>query len=95
MEGLVFCGSTDKKWVLACGLLTAVLAGLAFLFGERHGAIFSEAAKMQAIAALLILIIFLMTKMGIRLHILRWVMLGVAMGLDIILGARYLVDRIF
>ncbi len=39
-------------------------------------------------------IIFLMIRQKLRVHWLRWAILCAALGMDIVLGARYVVDSV-
>jgi hypothetical protein len=105
VQGLIEAGFADKKWILAAAIVLGVLAIVALLMaaecfqvflglGDNHARLFVEAAKIYLAGALATGIIFIMARQNLRLHWLRWVILCLALGLDIFLGAQAIVDRI-
>lgn len=105
VQGLIEAGFADRKWILAAGIVLGALAILSLLLaakyfqvilglGDGYARLFVEEAKRHLVGALAMGILFLMTRQKLRLHGLRWAILCTAMGLDIVLGARYVVDKI-
>ncbi len=103
LQGLLEAGFADQKWILA---VAAILSALAItnlflaanyfqvLFGlaDGYARLFVETAKMYLLGAVATGIIYLMIRQQMRVHWLRWAILSAALGVDIILGARYVVD---
>jgi len=105
LHGLIEAGYADRKWILAAVITLGVLAIAALLLaakcfqimlglGDGYARLFVEAAKIYLLGALATGIIFLLTRMKLRVHWLRWALLVTALALDIFLGARYIVDRV-
>jgi hypothetical protein len=105
LQGLIEAGYGDRKWILAAGVTLGVLAVVTLLMavdcfqvalglGAGYARLFVEAAKMYLLGAVAAAILFLMTRQKLRAHWLRCFVLGAALGTDIFLGARYLIDKI-
>jgi hypothetical protein len=108
MQGLICAGLSDRKWILfstivmgtlaIATLLPATPAGLGFqtLAGltSETGALFTETAKMYALGATPMAILFFVVRAGLRMHALRLLILCAAMAMDIFLGARFIIDTI-
>jgi hypothetical protein len=105
LHGLVGAGATDRMWIFATGLillgLAIVMRLLAVKYSEsflgvaaQYSRLFIEAAKMYLMGAVAIAIVFIMAVQEIRLHWLRWAVLGTALGLDIFLSASYIVAKV-
>lgn len=105
LHGLIGAGYADRKWILAAVIALGVLSIVALLLaaecfqiflglGDGYARLFVEAAKIYLLGAVATGIIFLLTHMKLRVHWLRWAILVTALGLDIFLGARYIVDRV-
>ena len=105
MQGLISSGFADRKWVLA---ITIVMGALAiatlllatkyfqtFLFlGTGYARLLVETGKLYVMGAVVVGTIFFMARAKLRVWWLRWVIFCLAMGVDIFLGARFIVDRI-
>jgi len=105
LQGLLEAGFADRKWVMA---VTAILCTLAIvtlflaaryfqvLFGlaADYARLFVETAKMYLLGAIATGIIYLMIRQKLRVRWLRWAILCAALAVDIILGARYVVDSV-
>ncbi len=102
-QGLLEAGSADQKWILAVAAVLATLAILTLflaakyfqiLFGlaDGYARLFVETAKMYLLGALAAAILYLMIRKNLRLPWLRWAILSAALSVDIVLGARYVVD---
>ncbi len=105
LQGLIDAGHSDRKWILtaaisagALAIVTLLLAAEYFqvIFGLADGSarLFVEAARMYLMAALAVGIVFVIARQNLRLHWLRGAILCAALGIDIFLGARYIVDKI-
>jgi hypothetical protein len=105
MQGLIEAGRADKKWVLAAAIILGVLAIISLLLAAQcfqvilgladgYGRLFVQAAQIYLLGATAVAIIFFMARRNLRLHWLRWALLCAALGLDIFLGAKYIVDAI-
>jgi hypothetical protein len=105
LHGLVEAGPADRKWILTATILLGILAIVALLLaakcfqvflglGDGYGRLFLWAAEVYLIGAGATGLIFFLTRQNLRLHGLRWALLAAALGLDIVLSARYLVDAI-
>jgi hypothetical protein len=106
MQGLCSAGLADRRWIL---LSMALMAGLSIVtllqatkyfqvfagFGDKYANLFLAEAKMYIVGTVALAIIFFIVRAKLRLHWLRWVVLGSAMAVDVFFGARFIVDRIF
>jgi hypothetical protein len=105
LQGLLEAGFSDRKWVLAAtavlstsAIVTLLLAAKYFqvLFGLAAGyaRLFVETAKMYLLGAVATGIIFLIVRQKLRVRWLRWAILCAALGVDIVLGARYVMGTV-
>jgi hypothetical protein len=105
LHGLIEAGYADRKWILAAVIVLGALAIVALFLaakcfqiflglGAGYGRLFVQAATVYLLGAAAIGIIFLITRMKLRVHWLRWAILCTALAIDIFLGARYIVDRV-
>jgi hypothetical protein len=106
MQGFAWAGWADRGWVL---LSVAVMAALAIVtlllatryfqvflgLGDKYARQFVDAAKVYILGAVALGIIFFMARAKLRLHWLRWIILCSAIAVDLLWGARFIVDRIF
>jgi len=106
MQALASAGPADRKWVLLAAVIVSALAIITLLLaakcfsifaglGKEYGLLFLDAAKMYILAAIALAIIFFMARARLRLRWLRLLILCSAAAIDIFLGARFIVDRIF
>jgi hypothetical protein len=106
LQGLIEAGHGDRKWILAATIVLGVLAVVTlllavkyfqFIFGlaDAYARLFHEAAQFYLVGAVAMAILYLMARQRLRLHWLRWLLLCIALGLDVFLGARYIVDKTF
>ena len=106
MQGLISAGSADRKWVLVTAVIMVVLSVVALLLatkyfqvfaglGSKYAKLFVETAKMYILGAIAVAVIFFMARAKLRIRWLRWIVLCSAMAVDIFLGARFIVDKIF
>jgi len=106
MQGLVSAGSADKGWVLTTAVIMGILSIVTLLLATKYFQVFAsladgyarvflESARMYILGAITTAIIFFTARANLRLGIIRLVLLALAMGADIFLGARFIVDRIF
>jgi hypothetical protein len=106
LQGLCSAGLADRKWIL---LSMAFMAGFAIVtllqatkyfqvfagFGDKYANLFLEDAKMYIAGTITILIVFFITRAKLRLHWLRWAILGSAITVDIFFSSRFVVDATF
>jgi len=105
LQGLIAAGQADRHWVLALAILLGTLAIATLLLaaryfqvflglGDGYARLFVEAAQMYLLGAAALGVIVVLTWRNLRLHWLRWTLLSTALGMDIFLGARYIVDGV-
>jgi hypothetical protein len=106
LQGLVSTGFADRKWVLMTVVIMVVLSLVTLLLATRYFQIFAglgdkyarllvETAKMYILGAIAVAILYFMARAKLRVHWLRWVVLGSATAVDIFFGARFIVDKMF
>jgi hypothetical protein len=106
MQGLISAGFADRKWILFTAIVLGVLAIVTLLLatkyfqtfaglGSGYARLLTEEAKMYILGAITVAIFFFMTRAKLPAHLLKVGLLCVTMGLDIFLGARFVVDTIF
>jgi hypothetical protein len=105
LQGLCSAGLADRRWIL---LSIAFMAGLSIVtllqatkffqmfagLGDKYANLFLADAKMYIVGTVALAIIFFIARAKLRLHWLRWVVLGSATAVDIFFGARFVVDKI-
>ncbi len=105
MQGLASAGFADRGWILVTAAIMAALAIATLLLaskyfqtflglGSGYAKLFTEAGKMYMLGAIVVTIIFFMIRAKLRMRLLRQLVLCAAMGVDIFIGARYIVDKI-
>ncbi len=106
LQGLCSAGLADRRWIL---LSMAFMAGLSIVtllqatkyfqvfagFGDEYAALFLMDAKMYIAGTVALLAVFFIARAKLRLHWLRWAVLGSAIAVDIFFGARFVVDKMF
>lgn len=95
MQGLAWAGAEDRRWLLICAIIMAVLTGATVLLGITKAGAYFDAAKMYALGTLGVFVIFFIARAELRAHWLRWAVLCAAFGLDIVIGAQTIIDKIF
>jgi len=106
MQGLIWAGFADRRWVLATAVTTAVLSVIALLLatkyydifaglGTGYAKLFAETAKMYILGTIAVAIVYSMVRARLRIRWLRLVLLCAAMAVDIFFSARFIVDKIF
>jgi len=105
MQGLISAGFADRKWILFAAIVKGILAIITLLLatkyfqtfaglGSGYARLLTEEAKMYILGAITIAIFFFMTRAKLPAHLLKIGLLCTTMGLDIFLGARFVVDTI-
>jgi hypothetical protein len=106
MQGFVCAGFADRKWILFTAIFMGILAIATLLLATKYFQVFAglgsgyarlltETAKMYILGAITIAVFFFTARAKFRTHLLRHSLLCATMGLDIFLGARFVVDMIF
>ena len=104
MQGLASAGYSDRVWVL---FTVVVMTGLSILslllatkyfqtflgLGAGYARVFTKAGKLYVLGAIMAAIIFFMIRAKLRMQFLRRLVICAAMGVDIYIGAMYIVDR--
>lgn len=104
MQGLASAGFADRVWILVTVAIMAALSIVTLLLatkyfqtflglGAGYAKLFTEAGKIYMLGAIVAAIIFFMIRAKLRMQLLRRLVLCVAMAVDIIIGARYIVDK--
>ncbi len=106
IQGLLWAGFADRKWLLATAFVMAALSIAALLpttkyaskfivSGPEDAKLFAETARMYLLGAIVTVVLYLLVYAKLRVHWLRLVILCSAMAADIFFGARFIVDKIF
>jgi hypothetical protein len=104
-EGIIHCGYSDRKWILASAIVLLVCAAVTLLFGIRATHIFAglgakyirlfiQAAQMYIAGAIAMGVVFFLARGKSRLVWLRAAIVFSAIGVDIFLGARNIADAV-
>jgi hypothetical protein len=95
LEGLTLITASDRKWMIAAfaATLAALGASLAIGLSQSPHDLFS--ARMFLIALMPPAFIAFMAWRNLRIRQLRWLLLAIALSLDIVLSSRQLVDLLF
>ncbi|MBW8038499.1 MAG: hypothetical protein FVQ85_00705 [Planctomycetes bacterium] len=105
MQGLALAGHSDRKWVLIATGIMAVLAITALLlaikyngifagFGSKYARLLTQTAKLYIVGAITTAVIFFMVRAKLRLAALRWIILSVAIAVDILFCASFITYRV-
>ena len=105
MQGLVLAGFSDRKWVLTTTVIMAALAIIALLLatkyydmfaglGAKYARLLVQTAKMHILGAISTSVIFFMARAKLRLAFLRWVILSLAMAVDLLFCASFITYRV-
>jgi hypothetical protein len=106
LQGLCSAGLADRRWILLSMAFTAGLSIVTLLqatkyfqvfagFGDKYANLFLADAKMYIAGTVALAVIFFIARAKLRLHWLRWAILGSAIAVDIFFGARFVVDMMF
>lgn len=106
MQGLVSAGAGDRKMILAITLVMAGLSIVMLLSAAGYFQVFAEPAEkpsglltltagMYILAAVAVAFVFFLASTKLRAHPLRLAILCSPAALDIFLGARFIVDKVF
>jgi len=94
MQSLALAGKNDAKWVLIAIIIMCAIAAFTLLLSEEMGFIYRQTARIHSLSVVLLGIIYLFAESGIRAKTLRWTLLCTAIGADILLGARFVIDSL-
>ncbi len=106
MQGLIFAGAADRKMILAIAIFIAAISIGALLaatgyckvsadLAEEYGKLLTMTAKMYMLSAVAMAMLFFVAWAKLRIHWLRLAILCSLAALDIFLGARFIVDKVF
>lgn len=105
-QGLISAGFADRKWILAATITMAALAIATLLLATKYFQTFFALvqdtplflpgpAECYSLGAIVLLVLFFLLQAGFRAAAVRAVLLSLAMGVDMFLGARFIVDMLF
>ncbi len=105
IEGIIHCGYSDRKWILASSIVLLACAIVALLFGtkathvfaglgSRYTRLFIEAAQMYVAGAIATGVVFFLARGKSRLAWLRVAIVCSAIAVDVFLGAGHVVDSV-
>ena len=105
MQGLVLAGYSDRKWPLSAALVMSGLAIAALLLAskyfqfflslaDKYARLFVLTAWMYILGAIALMILFFIARAKLRLNPVRWTILSAATAIDILLSARFVLDRV-
>jgi len=105
IEGIIHCGYSDRKWVLASAIVLLACAIVTLLLGTKATHVFAglgsgytrrfiESAQMYVVGAIATGVIFFLAKGKSRLVWLRAAIVCSAIAVDIFLGAGRIVDSV-
>lgn len=91
-QAFAWAGESDRKWILFCMLIAALLGGVCLLktYTGQAGSSFRFSAIMYGIAVLMTGTVFFLAKGKLRWHLFRWILIGAAVGIDIFFSGRLL-----
>ena len=106
MQGFASAGFNDRVWILVTTAVMVILALLTLLLatkyfqtflglGSGYARLFIEAGKMYVLGAIVTAIIFFMIRAKLRMQFLRRLILSAAIAVDLFIGARYIIDKVF
>jgi hypothetical protein len=105
MQGLSSAGHSDSNWLVADVMIMGILSIVTLLLATKYFQVFlrlaagyakllTEAGKMYLLGAIAVAVIYFMIRARLRMHRLREFILYAAIGLDIFIGARFIVDKL-
>jgi hypothetical protein len=105
IQGIVCAGYTDRKWILFSTIVMGVLAILTLLLATKYfqtifglaadyARLFTESGKMHILGAVMMGILFFIVRARLRLKLLRQLLLGSTIAMDIFLHAAFVIDRV-
>jgi hypothetical protein len=94
IQGLACAGQADSKWLWLCIIVVGIFLITSSLlwFTSNFDVSYGESVKMHLLAIILLGSLFFITRSQSRWHVLRWFFLCTGLGIDILLGARFVVD---
>lgn len=95
MQGFALAGRNDTRWVLICIASVCILAVITAVLGLGGNKAYLQAAGMYGLAGVTGGCIYFMAKTQSRWITARWLLLSVSMGVDIVISAQHIVDKIF
>jgi len=105
IQGLSLAGPADRKWVLAGAFVQAGFA-IAALFlatkyfqtflslADKYAKLFVRTSEMYVLGAVAMLILFFIARAKLRIRAVRWAILCLSIAVDILFGARFIIDRV-
>lgn len=105
IQGFALAGYADRKWILITTGIMATLAIITLLLatkyhnifaglGAKYARLLTQTAKLYILGAITTAVIFFMARAKLRLTTLRWLILSLAISVDIIFCASFIAYRI-
>jgi len=105
VQGLALAGPADRKWLLAAATVMATLAITALFLatkyfqvflslGDNYARLFVQTAEMYVLGAVTLAVLFFIARAKIRANAIRWIIISLSIAIDILFGARFIVDHI-
>jgi len=105
IQGFALAGFSDRKWVLITTGIMATLAIITLLlaikyqnifagFGAKYARLLTQTAKLYILGAITTAVIFFMARAKLRLAAVRWIILSLAIAVDILFCASFIAYRI-
>lgn len=96
MQAMAVAGAADRKWIFACLLLSALLTAVCVFLAlvRPDGQAYRNPAWMYGLAFVSTGTVFLLCKFEVRFPLLRWIVLGAAVGADLFCCGRSLITSL-
>ncbi|MBN2315513.1 MAG: hypothetical protein JXM79_16410 [Sedimentisphaerales bacterium] len=105
MQGLACAGYADRKWIMVSAIVMGILAIFALLLATKYfqiifglaagyARLFLESGKIYLLGAVMMGILFFIVRARLRLKLLRQLLLGSTIAMDIFFQAAFVIDRI-
>lgn len=97
LQGLAWAGPSDRRWILGCTMAVGVMAVIMLVVSAagKGGQVFRVTGLSYVVAVVMTGCIFFLTRARLRWNLFRWILLCGGIGVDILLSARFLIDRSF
>ncbi len=95
MQAVTAAGFADRMWLLGTALVMALLSLLTLKLAFTFNRLFTQATEMYLLGAAVVFILYFMARLKLRLTWLRWLLLCLALAVDMFHGAQFIVDKLF
>lgn len=95
MQAVTAAGFADRMWLLGTALVMALLSLLTLKLAFTFNRLFTQATEMYLLGAAVVFVLYFMARLMLRLPNVRWVLLCLALAVDIFRCAQFIVDKLF